>query len=148
MLDNVTVIFEDMKDMMYKLGRHKKKSYENNMMEFRNKHGHYFIEMTKYVASAENKEMAATEIADCFCNQCAAQFKNEKGKVKARYQADINLFLIYYVFPAISLLLDDNGNLISDKLCEKWNETFNQKIGHADYQSIHDSFNEKLLGLF
>lgn len=145
MLDGVINIFEDMNLMMGKL---KKKSYENNMNKFRNDFGHYFDEMISYVSEATDKQQAAAEVAECFCNQAAEKFKNKRGKVPGRKQIDINLFMIFYVFPAIKLITHDDTTLICDTLCQKWNETFKSSISYSEYNKIYESFNEKLFGFF
>lgn len=145
MLDGVGVMFDDMNIMMGKL---KKKSYESNMNVFQNKYGHYIEEMIGYVGRAEDKEKAAGELSESFCKQISDLFVNSRGKVSGRKQIDINLFMIYYVFPAIRLVPNDNTKLICDCLCAKWNDTFKTSISYTEYSKIYESFNEKLFGLF
>lgn len=145
MLENVVTLFEDMNLMM---GRLKKKSYEHNMNVFREKYNFYFDEMVAYVENSEDKDNASKELAECFCGQIAAKFMNKRGKVPGRKQIDINLFMIYYVFPAIRMIPNDNTKLICDNLCAKWNETFKVSIAYTEYNKIYESFQEKLFGFF
>ena len=145
MLDNISSIFENMNDLMRKL---KKKNYEANMKFFKETYGHYFEEMRDYIAAGSDKDAAAKDIADLFCEESAKIFKNKRGRVSARDQVDTNMFMIYYVFPAIQLYDLENGILLCDNLKDKWNETFKQQIGYTDYQKIHDNFREKIFGIF
>ena len=57
--------------------------------------------------------------------------------------------MIYYVFPAVLL----TGNVYSEKVADTLqaalrSELKNDKIRYAEYQTIHDGFNEKILGIF
>lgn len=145
MLENVTVIFTDMRIMMGKL---KKKTYEANMNIFNNKYGSYISEITGYVSGAQDKNKAADEVAEVFCTKVADEFMKGKKKMSASKMLDLNLFMIYYVFTAIELSKDANAKLINDTLRDKWNSVFGVKIDYTEYQEIYDSFNEKLFGLF
>ena len=86
MLEGVEKIFNGMQAKMKKL---KKASYEKNMVEFRENHGHYFSEMAAYMEQAEDKEKAAKEIAVSFVDQVEGHFK-VNGKIGGRTQADLN----------------------------------------------------------
>jgi hypothetical protein len=145
MLEGVEKIFDGMQAKMKKL---KKVSYEKNMVEFRENHGHYFSEMSAYMEQAEDKEKAAKEIAVSFVDQVEGHFK-VNGKIGGRTQADLNFFMIYYTFPAILLSDGENGKMIADAVCSQWGERFkDSKIGYADYDTIYKGFREKIFGIF
>lgn len=145
MLEQVETMFEGMQPMMKKL---KKASYEERMRNFRRKHGHYFEEMTAYLDSTEEKEPAADEIATVFVTAVEGHF-TQKGRIKGPLQADLNLFMIYYVFPALLLTEHSEAKLIAESLCKAWGKTFKKSnIGYTDYDTLYKSFNEKILGLF
>lgn len=145
MLEGVEKIFEEMQAMMKKL---KKASYEKNMAEFREKHGHYFKEMMDYMEQAEDKEKAAKDIGTAFADR-VEQAYTQKGKINGRVQADLNFFMIYYTFPAILMTGSSYAKAVADAVCGEWGGRFkNSKIGYADYDTIYSGFREKILGIF
>lgn len=145
MLDQVEIIFDGMQNMMKKL---KKASYEKNMMAFREKNGHFFQEMVQYVEHKEEKEAAAEEIAVVFTDAVKERF-SVKGRIGSRTQADLNFFMIYYVFPAILLTESEEKDLVAESICKEWGTKFkDSKIGYADYDKIYNGFRDKIFGLF
>ncbi len=147
MLKDLETIYDNMKDMMRKL---KKKSYEANMNQFLEKNGKYFQEMTEYLDQAEDKEKAAGEIAAVFGETVENAFgKGPKKKIAPRTQADINFFMIYYVFPAILKTEHEASRLIADSICGEWKNRFaDSNIGYTDYDSLYKGFREKIFGIF
>ena len=145
MLEGVEKIFENMQVMMKKL---KKASYEKNMVGFRDEHGHYFSEMMEYMEAAEDKESAAKEIASEFVNRVEGNYK-VKGRINGRIQADLNFFMIYYIFPALLMTGSDHAKTVADAVCAEWGSRFkDSKINYADYDTIYAGFREKILGIF
>lgn len=145
MLENVAEIYDESQLMMGKL---KKKHYEERMADFREKHGHYIDEMFSYITAAPDKKVAAEEIADIF-TQTVFDEKSKKGKIKGRVQMDLNMFMIYYVFPAILLTDHEDAILLCDSIKESWGNRFkNSRIEYTDYKTMYDSFSDKLLGIF
>lgn len=146
MLEQVESMFDDYENMLKKL---KKKSYEERMKEFRDKNGHYFAEMTAHVESADaDKGTACREIADVFVKAVQEKYQTN-GRIKGRTQADLNFYMIYYVFPAILLTEHENAKEIADAICEKWGKNFkDSKIGYTTYDSLYGSFREKIFGIF
>ena len=159
MLEQVVSMFDDYENMLKKL---KKKSYEERMKGFREKYGHYFTEMTAYVenavkglgeeaeesAMAEKKNAACMEIADTFIKAVQEKFQ-VNGKMKGRTQADLNFFMIYYVFPAILLTEHESAKEIADAICNLWGASFkDSKIGYTTYDSLYGAFREKIFGIF
>ena len=147
MLTNLETIFDNMRDMMKKL---KKKSYEINMEQFLEKNGHFFQEMTDYVDASDEKESAAAEIAEVVGASVENRFtQGAKKRISSRTQADINFFMIYYVFPAILKTEHEQCRLIADSICAEWKKRFkNSEIGYTDYDSLYKSFREKIFGIF
>ncbi len=146
MLDNIAVIFDDMKNMMKHL---KKKSYEKNMEQFMRQHGHYLKEMTDYVEASEDKQKAAHELGkELSASVKEAYVTGAKKKIPPYVQADLNLFMIYFVFPAILKTEYEERKLIADSICEEWNTCFKSSIGYTDYDALYASFREKIFGIF
>lgn len=144
MLEQVASMFDDMGNLLLGL---KKKTYEQRMKDFREKYGYYFSEMTDYVDAAEDKSEAVGIWADTFIEAVFQRFQ-VKGKVNGRVQTDLNLFMIYYVFPSILLTEHENATEIADVLCNKWGKKFkDSKIGYTTYDSIYSSFKESILGI-
>ena len=146
MLQGIEIIFEDRDKMMAHL---KKKTYKEYTENFIQNHGHYFEEMTTYVEGAKDKEAAAKEIGECLASAVKKTFVNKKGKIGARTQSDLNFFMIYYVFPTSLSSGSEYAKTIADGVCEVWKSSFaNSDIGYTDYDSLYDSFREKIFGIF
>lgn len=145
MLNQVETIFDDMLIMMKKL---KKASYEKNMKTFRETYGHFFDEMVQYADASEDKEAAAREVALVFTEAVNRKFA-VKGKIRPRTQADLNFFMIYYVFPAILLTASENSDLIAKSIRDEWSGKFkDSNINYTNYDKIYGGFREKILGIF
>ena len=147
MLKDVQTIFEDYRQMMNHL---KKKSYEKNMGIFIEKYGHYLTEMTDYVDKAEEKEIAAKELAVCFVDAVDNTFsKGIRKKIPSSLQADLNMYMIYFVFPALLKTEHEHSKLIADALCDECRSRFKEsQFSYADYDFIYNSFREKIFGIF
>lgn len=146
MLQGIETIFENKEKM---LGHLKKKSYEANTENFISKNGHYFREMAEYVDQAEDKEAAAAEIGECFAKAVQETFSNKKGRVDSRTQVDLNFFMIYYVFPTILSLENEDARLIAEGIRKAWGKSFAESdIQYTDYDTLYGSFREKIFGIF
>ena len=144
MLDHAEMMFDGMKYMIHNL---RKASYQENMEIFREKNGQFFQEMIQYVKQSSDGEAAAKEIADCITDAVKNSF-SKKGKVHSRTQVDLNLFMIYYVFPAILLTESEDATMIADHIRDTWAAKFkNSDIQYADYDRIYESFQERMFGI-
>ena len=144
MLQQVETIFEDMAPMLKGL---KKKNYEVNMKAFREKNNEFFFSMMDQL-KIENKEVVAQHMANSFV-AAVKQLFEKKGKIKGNMQMDLNFFMIYYVFPSILMTQSDDAKLMADTLCETWGKSFkDSKIGYTEYDKLHESFKEKIFGIF
>ena len=77
------------------------------------------------------------------------QIFEKRGKIKGKVQMDLNFFMIYYVFPSILMTQSDDAKLMADTLCETWSNSFKgAKIGYTDYDTLYESFKEKIFGIF
>lgn len=144
MLNQVETMFDDMEKMIKKL---KKKQYEENMENFMTAYEAYFLEMETYM-SENDPQTAAKEISQVFVDAVKERYE-VKGKIKGYVQADLNLFMIYYVFPTILKRDHEHAKVLADTLCETWGNSFkDSKIGYTDYDSLYKSFREKIFGIF
>lgn len=71
-----------------------------------------------------------------------------RRKIPSHVQADVNFFMIYYVFPALLKTEHEWCRLIADSICVEWKKRFKRSaIGYTDYDSIYKSFREKAFGI-
>ncbi len=139
-------IFDNMPKMLKRI---KRDTYTVYFDDFESKNLHIFTEMLNTIGTSENKEATATELAENFVTQIKDNFKNKKNKVPKSIQISLNMFMIYYVFPLILKCDDESSTLLADKICTSWRQNFEESnISYANYETIHSSFKEKVLGLF
>ena len=148
MLEQAGTMFDNMEAMMYRL---KKKAYKERMGEFREKNQDILAEMTELVERAEESERdeMAAQTAKAFADAVEARFA-KRGKISGRSQMDINLFMIYFVFPAILLTQSEYAGLLADAVRDEWRGRFRDsaQINYTTYEEIYSTFQEKFLGLF
>lgn len=145
MLQGIEKIFSDRENMTRGI---KKLSYEKNTKEFIERYGEYFLEMRNYTENALDKQAAAREIGECIVRAVKSAYSNRKGKIDARVQSELNLFMVYYVFPTI-LKQESVGKILADGVLEAWQDGFkNHAMKYIDYDTLYQGFREKVLGLF
>ena len=105
-------MFDNMEAMMDRI---KKKVYAERMERFREKNLEILAQMTDFVEQAEEQERdkAAAQVAKALADAVEARFA-KRGKISGRTQMDINLFMIYFVFPAILLTQSEYAGLLAD----------------------------------
>lgn len=145
MLENGEKLFEDVNIMLKKL---KKLSYEENMKKYRKDNENNINEILDFVASSEDKKAASEEVAKSIVEIVKNRFAKNNGKLPSRTGADLDFYSIYYLFPAILLTEDENAELIVENIKDGWNEAFNKNIGYTTYEKLHDSFRNKIFGIF
>lgn len=166
MLEQAGSMFDNMEGM---LNRIKKKVYEERMDSFRKKNAQLLSEMIDFVEQAENQDQAenenqaevenqdqvekgneaAAQMAKAFADAVEARFA-KRGKISGRSQMDINLFMIYFVFPAILLTESDCAVSLADAIRDEWRGRFRDsaQLDYTTYEEISGTFKEKFLGLF
>ncbi len=145
MPENIELIFTDLELMLRKL---KKPSYEANMNRFRNEQGHFIDDMIRYVNNSEKPEETVCEVGRMFADRVYSAF-SVNGKMKGRKQADLNFFMIYYVFPAILLTNDDCAENLCDGIRDAWNSRFPAtNINYTTYEKLYGAFRNKIFGIF
>ncbi len=145
MFDDIELIFTDLEQMLRKL---KKVSYEANMKKFRDEQGHFIDEMITYVKDSEDKDAAVKKVGNDFADGIFNAF-SVNGKINGRKQADMNFFMIYYVFPAILLTGEDCADSLCTGIKDAWNAKFKDtNISYTDYDTLYSSFRNKIFGIF
>ena len=74
----------------------------------------------------------------------------KRGKISGRTQMDINLFMIYFVFPAILLTQSEYAGLLADAIRDEWRGRFknSEQLSYTTYEEIYGTFQEKIFGMF
>ena len=80
-----------------------------------------------------------------FCNDVHVAF-DKFGKARMGNFMNLNIFLIIFVFPAIIMNKGERVPAICDALKDAWNSRFRCNIDYSDYDSIMDSFQNRILG--
>ena len=138
-------IFDDYKRRLKHL---KKKSYRENMEVYKAENEALFQDLLKKVNESENKVETASQIAEEML-QAAINVFGKNGKVSATSRSDSCFFMIYYVFPFIQLLNNDDSVLLCDAILDKWHTGFNNEaMSYTTYEQLYNSFNEKIFGIF
>lgn len=145
MPEHIELMFTDLEQMLKKL---KKPTYEENMKTFRDTRGHFIDEMISIVKASDDREEAAREVAASFAEGVFEAF-SVRGKMNGRKQADLNFFMIYYVFPAIQLTEEDCAVTLCDAVRDAWNTRFTgTNINYTTYEKLYGSFRNKIFGIF
>ncbi len=139
-------MFDNMEAMMYRI---KKKVYRERMEAFREKNADTLREMTGLVETAEDKKTAAAQVATVFAEAVENRFA-KRGKISGRSQMDINLFMIYYVFPSILLTKSECAGLLADAIRDEWRGRFRDsaQLDYTTFEELSGTFQEKFLGIF
>ena len=138
-------IFSGYKRMITDL---KKPSYELNMKDFRREQGQFVEDMLRSVKDSSDQDEICAQLGKDFADG-AHEYFSRGGRIRGRLQADINLFMIYYVFPAILLTGDEAADRLCTGMKDAWNGRFSDtNISYTTYEKLYDSFNEKIFGMF
>lgn len=132
-------LFDDYEILLTGFNRSK---YIKNMQVFKEKYKDTLTEL--YRQSNEEYRSFAEAVYKRY------SFMGKVGKMKKK---DLNLFMIYYIFPAMLLTGEDNAeketaHASCDRLLETWNSVFATDISYLEYSTILEGFNDKLFGVF
>lgn len=156
-------MFDDIEGM---LNRIKKRVYGERMEFFCKKNAQLLSEMTGFVEQAaaqdqveaqdqvanqnqvEKRKEAAAQVAKAFADAVEARFA-KKGKISGRSQMEINLMMIYFVFPAILLTESDCAVSLADAIRDEWRGRFRDsaQLDYSTYEDIRMSFKEEMFGI-
>lgn len=141
MLEQAGRMFDDMAGM---LSRIKKKVYGERMAYFREKNAEMLSEMIHFA-----EQEAAAQVAKALADAVEARF-GKRGKISGRNQMDINLMMIYYVFPAILLTESECAVMLADEIRDEWRGRFrdSEQLDYTTYEELSNTFKEKFLGMF
>ena len=166
MLEQAGAMFDDMAGM---LSRIKKKIYGERMAYFRQKNEPILTEMVRFVEQAgvqkeaevqkevevqkeevaQKQREAAAQVAKALADAVEARFA-KRGKINGRTRMDINLMMIYYVFPAILLTESECAVPLADAIRDEWRGRFrdSEQLRYTTYEELSNTFQEKILGMF
>lgn len=139
-------MFDDMEAMMYRI---KKKVYKERMEVFREKNADILKEMLGIVERAEDKQAGAAQAATALADAVEARFA-KKGKISGRSQMEINLFMVYFVFPSILLTKSECAETLADAILNEWRGRFRDsaQMNYTTYEELCGTFQEKIFGMF
>ena len=145
MFDQIESMFGDYRAKLKKI---KKKTYEERFAAFFADNKACLDDMTQYIRGREDKDVAAAEVANIFAENVFAEY-GKGGKLAGSVQADLSIYMIYFIFPSILKLEDANSKLLCDAIRDEWRKrTDNPAYDYTNYEDLHGSFQEKLFGLF
>ena len=135
---NVEKIFEDA-GQLSKVNN--KKAYEANIEMFKSNR----YELLKDLVGADDSQLQSQ--AKQLCEDVTAAFK-KFGKVRGGDLMNLNYFMIFYVFPSI-LQMEENEKAIRicDILKDTWNSHFKSNISYTDYVTLAEGFQTKFFGM-
>lgn len=139
-------MFDDMEVMIHHI---KKKVYMERMEIFQAKNAATLGEMTHFVESAQEKQAAAAQVAAALADVVENRFA-KRGKISGRSQMDINLYMIYFVFPAILMTKSDCAEMLADAVRDEWRGRFrdSEHLSYTTFEELCANFQEKILGIF
>lgn len=129
-------IFAGYEDLLRKF---RKNDYISNMERFTNK----WQDVFKETIASDNRE----EIATNFVNEIEAIYKRF-GRVSKTRKIDLNLFMVYFVFPLMQNIEAEGAEEMCDILVDTWNDKFGTSIEYMTYDEILGSFKDKMFGMF
>lgn len=132
-----------------RLGKVKKKDYENHYNSFFEENNELFSEMFDYISARDDKKAAAEEIAVIVYDNLGRQHGNRKGKLSKSLCIDLSMYMLYYMYPAILKMDNENSTVLADALRDEWRvRSNNPSFDYASYEDIYKGFKEKLFGFF
>ncbi len=139
-------MFDDMEAMIHHI---KKKVYMERMEVFRAKNADILGEMLGFVENAQEKQAAAAQVAAVLADAVEKRFA-KRGRISGRSQMDINLYMIYFVFPAILLTKSECAGMLADAVRDEWRGRFRDsaQISYTTFEELCGNFQEKILGIF
>ena len=145
MLDGTLQMFANYKLKLRKL---KKKTYEDRFAEFCEENGSNIDAMLVYVRGREDKSVAAGEVANIVAENVCAEY-GRGGRLIGGVKTDISLYMIYFLFPSLLKTEDENASLLCDAIRDEWRiRTKNPAYNYTTYDELHETFQEKIFGVF
>ena len=145
MLDGTIQMFANYK---LKLKKIKTKTYEERFAGFVEENKSCIDAMLVYVRGRVDKENAAKEVANIVAENVCAEY-GWRGRIIGGAKADLSLYMIYFLFPALLKTEDENAVLLCESIRDEWRiRTKNPLFDFTTYEELHDTFQEKLFGVF
>lgn len=146
MLEQAGAMFDNMEAMMDHI---KKKVYKERMEIFQEKNADTLREMIGIVENAEDQQAAAAQVAAALADFVEARF-SKRGKISGRKQMDINLYMIYFIFPSILLTKSACAEMLADAIRDEWRGRFRDsaQMNYTTYEELCGTFQEKIFGMF
>ncbi len=145
MFEQAAGMFDDMERMLDHI---KRKVYRERMELFQKKNAQLLSEMTGFVEQAKDRDEAAAQAAKALADAVEARFARHR-RISGRTQMDINLMMIYFVFPAILLTGSECAVPLADALRDEWRGRFRDsaQLDYITYEKLVTTFKEELFGI-
>ncbi len=145
MKSEILSIFEDMEMFIKNLN---KTRYDTNFQTFYEKHNVFFSSLLSAIENSDNKEEVSNDISMRFIEAVRSTYGNKKGVIKSYFLADINMFMVQYIFPSIMKVESEYSLLLVESLRENWSATFKgSNLQHTTFETIFSGFKNKFLGI-
>ena len=132
-LDRLAAFFDDRGPLLKGL---KQTTYEIRTAEFADKFG---AEVQGLMSEGESG-------AESFAGIVRDKY-TKRGKIPANTMMDLNLMMVYYVFPSL-LKKGEEGQSFAAVLKDKWNGVLGCNISYTTYEELHAGFKKRLFGMF
>lgn len=145
MLDGTIQMFANYKLMLKKI---KTKTYEERFAKFMEDNKSNLDAMLVYVRGRQDKDVAVNEVANIVAENLYSEY-GKWGHLFGGVKADLSLYMVYFIFPAILKTEDENATLLCDAIRDEWRvRTGNSVYDYTTYDELHGTFQEKLFGVF
>lgn len=140
-LKDLEPVFDGMDRLIHAF---KKDTYAGMFQEYMEKNGRFFEELNRTLVAEEEGFIA--DFAAAVVKYADGRLEAEESKVKRENkQLNLNMFMAVYFMPAVLEGKQAKAQELTDKICEKWAETFKgNNIKSADYSTIVSGFKSKL----
>lgn len=148
-LDQIAEMLEQASE---RIKEFKKETYEASFQRYLQDNAHIW-RMLADIWEGNNppQEQNGEEAADCLVSKAQEIAQGMKGRAKKEaMQLNLNLYMVSYFLPAIIAYQrrcggrEDDMKKLTAVICDRWEESFGQRIQAADYESILAGFKHKL----
>ncbi|MCD8198008.1 MAG: hypothetical protein LUE24_12740 [Lachnospiraceae bacterium] len=123
----------------------KKNSFDDDFTSFCNANRDIFEAMEMVYVGGGQSEEAALKLTDHVLEAARGEIAKEtKKSARSQKQMDFNFLVSIQFIPAVRKYPASFTEPFSEKMVERWNETFGANIGLASYDIIAGGFRKKL----
>lgn len=142
-LKNMEPLFSD---MMNRLNKFKKATYEEAFSLYREQNSAFFEELNVMLAAEGENAGFFEEFIDVLISYVSGVIEQTQGKIKKEnLQINFNMFMAVYFMPMILDGRQVHAKELTEEICQKWSKQFKESnIKAASYEDIASGFKSKL----